>query len=142
MIRALAVGVVFGLVLCWSGMSSPDVIRDALLFRDSYLYLMFASAVLTASVGLRLVRRGRAVVPARDRPQRRHVVGSALFGLGWGVANVCPGPVATQVGQGIAWGFVTCAGVVAGVYLFVRRGATETEPACDVPAGAQPAPAG
>jgi uncharacterized membrane protein YedE/YeeE len=139
-IRALAIGLVFGLVLCWSGMSSPDVIRDALLFKDSYLYLMFASAVLTAGVGLRLLPGRRSWKP--ERPERRHVVGSVLFGVGWGVANVCPGPVATQVGQGIAWGLVTCAGVVAGVWLFLRRGAAETEPARDVAPRAQPAPAG
>jgi uncharacterized membrane protein YedE/YeeE len=127
-IRAAVIGLIFGLTLCWSGMSSPDVIRDALLFQDSYLYLMFASAVLTAAVGLRLLGTRRVA----ERPQRRHVLGSALFGIGWGVANVCPGPVATQVGMGIAWGFVTCAGVIGGVYWFLRRGASETEPASDV----------
>ncbi|MCW2994433.1 MAG: hypothetical protein JWQ18_1928 [Conexibacter sp.] len=43
-----ALGVVFGIVLSWSGMASPEVIRHALLFERSYLFLMFASAVATA----------------------------------------------------------------------------------------------
>jgi len=143
-IRGLAIGLIFGLVLCWSGMSSPDVIRDALLFKDSYLYLMFASAVLTAAVGLQVLKRFSGASWTPERPERRHVTGAALFGLGWGIANVCPGPIATQLGMGIAWGYVTAAGAVAGVYLFLRRGARETEPASDgeLPAGAQPAPAG
>ena len=51
-----AVGVVFGVTLSWTGMSSPEVIREALLFQDAYLYLMFASAVITATVGTRLLR--------------------------------------------------------------------------------------
>jgi uncharacterized membrane protein YedE/YeeE len=131
------IGVVFGLTLCWSGMSSPAVIREGLLFEGSYLFLMFGSAVATAAIGLQLLRWKRGASWTTERPERRHVVGSLLFGLGWGVADACPGPIATQVGQGITWGLFTMVGVVAGVYLFLRRGATETEPAADaVPAAA------
>ena len=43
-LAAFAVGAVFGLTLSWSGMTSPDVLRDGLLFRDPYLMLFFASA--------------------------------------------------------------------------------------------------
>jgi uncharacterized membrane protein YedE/YeeE len=126
-----AIGVVFGVTLCWSGMSSPAVIRQALLFERSYLFLMFASAVATAAIGLQLLRRYRRAEWTAERPQRRHVVGSLLFGLGWGLANVCPGPIATQVGQGIAWSLIPLAGAFAGVYLFLRRGTAATEPARD-----------
>jgi uncharacterized membrane protein YedE/YeeE len=148
----LGVGLVFGVTLSWSGLASPEVIRQALLFERSYLFLVFASAVLVAAAGLALLRRGkrRALVTGAplewtlERPARRHILGSALFGLGWGVADACPGPIATQVGQGIAWGVFTFAGVVVGVYLFLRREHPETEPAADaavvrdVPMGARP----
>jgi uncharacterized membrane protein YedE/YeeE len=127
---ALAVGVVFGVVLSWSGMTSPDVIRGALLFEDSYLFLFFASAVATASIGLMLLRRAGRVTWTPERIERRHVTGSLIFGVGWGVADACPGPIMTQIGQGIAWGVPLLAGVVLGVYLFGRRG-EETEPARD-----------
>lgn len=126
---AAAIGVVFGIVLCWSGMTSPDVIRGALLFEESYLYLFMFSAMLTATVGQVLVNRGRAAVP-RDKPQRRHVVGSVIFGVGWGISGACPGPIATQVGQGIWWSLFTLLGVVVGVYVFMSRSSIgETEPA-------------
>jgi hypothetical protein len=125
---ALAVGVVFGVVLSWSGMTSPDVIRGALLFEDSYLFLFFASAVATASIGLALLRRAGRVTWTPERIERRHVTGSLIFGIGWGVADACPGPIMTQIGQGIAWGVPLLAGVLLGVYLFVRR-SEETEPA-------------
>jgi uncharacterized membrane protein YedE/YeeE len=139
-LAGLGVGLVFGVTLCWSGLASPVVIRQALLFEDSYLYFLFASAVLVAGVGLALLRRGerRALLtgaPLRwipERPARRHIVGAAVFGLGWGIADACPGPIAAQVGQGIAWGLFTFAGVVIGVYLFVRQDQPETEPATDV----------
>lgn len=145
-IAGLGIGSVFGVTLAWSGMTSPVVIRQALLFQRSYLFLFFASAVLVAAVGLALLRRAgtRALVTktplrwTRERPARRHVVGSLVFGLGWGIADACPGPIATQAGQGIGWGLWTLAGVVIGVYLFLRRDQPETEPASDAtPAVAQ-----
>ena len=55
---AAAIGVVFGVMLCWSGMTSPEVIRSALLFEQSYLFLFMFSAIATAVVGLRLDTRG------------------------------------------------------------------------------------
>jgi uncharacterized protein len=138
-LAGLAVGIVFGVVLCWSGMSSPDVIRGALLLEHSYLFLFFASAVAVATVGSWALRRlgARAVLTGQpvswnqDPPARRHIVGSLIFGLGWGIADACPGPIATQVGQGIAWGLWTMAGVIVGVVIFLRRQLPETEPASD-----------
>ncbi len=107
-----ALGLVFGFMLAWSGMASPAVIREALLFEDSYLFLFMASAVATATIGSHLARRLRSRAVLRDepiawsrpRPERRHITGALLFGVGWGVANVCPGPAAVQVGQGMGWG--------------------------------------
>jgi len=139
------VGIVFGVVLSWTGMISPDVIRGALLFEESYLFLFFGSAVATAFVGLRLIR-GRTALLTGERvewknelPQRRHIVGSLVFGAGWGIADACPGPVAAQVGQGVWWSFFTLAGVILGVYFFLRH-QEETEPAAErVDAQAAPA---
>src|SRR6476619_7434692 len=125
---ALAVGAIFGVTLSWTGLSSPNVIRDALLFKSAYLYLFFASAVATSFVGLRILRarRERALLvdkPVRwkvERPQRRHIAGSVVFGIGWAIADACPGPIATQLGQGIWWSVFTIAGLVTGVALYLR----------------------
>jgi uncharacterized protein len=129
----LLVGLVFGVTLSWAGMSSPDVIRDALLFHEGYLFFMFASAVATAALGQWLLARraGRTLTFRRERVERRHIVGSLLFGVGWGIANACPGPVATQIGQGIPWSLATFAGMATGIWWFSQAGARETEPALD-----------
>ena len=133
------VGVVFGVTLCWTGLSSPEVLREGLLFEDAYLYLLFASAVATSFVGLRLVRGRRALLTGdrigwrAQRPERRHVLGSLIFGIGWGVSNACPGPIATQLGQGVWWSVFTLAGVLPGVKIFLSRDA-ETEPATEAQA--------
>ena len=131
----LAVGAVFGVVLCWSGMSSPNVIRGALLLEQSYLFLFFASAVATAFVGLRLVRGSRALLTGErvqwgvKRPQRGQLAGASIFGVGWALADACPGPVATQLGQGRLWSLFTLAGIAIGISVFVR---------VERPAGARP----
>lgn len=122
------IGVVFGVVLTWSGMTSPEVIRAGLLFQDAYLFLFFGGAVTTAFAGLWILRRrapralltGERVQWQTVAPQRRHVAGSLLFGVGWGIAGACPGPIATQLGQGIAWAVPTTAGLVLGIVLFGR----------------------
>jgi uncharacterized membrane protein YedE/YeeE len=146
----LVIGLVFGAILCWSGMISPVVIREALLFEDSYLFLFFASAVATAALGQLVVRRvmrsalltDGPVAWSFERPKRRHIVGSAIFGLGWGVADACPGPIAAQVGQGIWWAVFTLTGVTVGVRLFLRRSELgETEPPSERAVTATPRPA-
>jgi uncharacterized membrane protein YedE/YeeE len=134
-------GVVFGIVLSWSGMASPEIIRHALLFEQSYLFLMFASAVATASLGLALLRRrernavltGDRLSYGREPVGRHHIVGSLLFGTGWAVSDACPAPIAAQIGQGVPWAVFTLTGVAFGVWLFLHRGAAETEPAADAP---------
>ena len=130
-LAALAVGFVFGLVLSWSGMTDPDVLRDGLLFKDFYLFGFFLSALATAFIGLRVLKvlqarallTGEPVAWTTVAPERRHVVGSVLFGVGWAVADVCPGPIAAQLGQGVPWALATLAGLVLGLRYFSRRSA-------------------
>ena len=139
----------FGVVLSWSGMTSPEIIREGLLFQSSYLFLFFAGAMLTATVGLRIlkVRAPRAPLTGETvqwetvQPERRHVVGSAIFGVGWGISGACPAPIATQLGQGIAWGIPLTIGLIAGVLLFGRlQRRAEREPARTPAAAVIPSP--
>lgn len=135
----LGIGIVFGVVLAWSGMTSPVIIRQALLFQRGYLFLFFASAVLVAATGVSIVSRlrlralftGATVTVNREMPRRRHIVGSLIFGLGWAISDACPGPIATQIGQGIGWAVFTLTGVVIGVYVYLKREQPETEPPTD-----------
>jgi uncharacterized membrane protein YedE/YeeE len=138
-VAGAVIGLIFGLMLCMSGMTSPDVIRGALLLEQSYLFLFMASAVGTASLGLALVKRRERRAVLVDTPiafvpettKRRHITGSLIFGIGWGVSNACPGPIATQVSGGSGWAVFTLIGVIGGVWLYLHRESTETEPATD-----------
>ncbi len=134
----LAFGVGFGFLMSWAGLSEPGVIRNMLLLREAHAFLIMGSGVAVAAVGLRVLRafRLRAFVTGEsiswtlERPEARHVIGSALFGVGWSLAGTCPGPVAAMVGQGRLSGLFVVGGLLAGVSmqgLLARRRADSRE---------------
>ena len=122
---ATAVGVAFGFWLAWTRMTDFEQIVGALLLQRAYLWLMFATGVVTAAVGLQLLRRthartilgGQPIAWPAVTPQRRHVVGGVLFGAGWALAGACPGPIAAQLGLGRLSALFTVAGLFAGIRL-------------------------
>jgi uncharacterized membrane protein YedE/YeeE len=121
----LLFGIAFGFWLGWARLTDYEQIAGGLRFQSWYLWLLFGTGVATTAIGLRLLKR----VGARTwlghaplswplvRPQRRHLVGSALFGVGWAVSGACPGPVAAQLGQGRLVGLFTLAGLLLGIAL-------------------------
>jgi uncharacterized protein len=130
-VRAAAAGfgAVFGFAISWGQFTDPDRIRDMLLLNDAYLYLMMATAVAIGILGTRLLRRSgaRALITGSlirwetDRPQRAHLVGAVVFGLGWSISDSCPGPIAAQLAQGFEWSLFTAAGVGIGVLAYLVR---------------------
>jgi uncharacterized membrane protein YedE/YeeE len=144
---ALGFGAVFGMLIAWAGVADPDMIRRMLLLQQARVYLIMASAVAVGFVGLRIVRRwpGRSLVTGETiswtmtRPDRRHVLGGSLFGLGWAVSDSCPGPIAVQLGAGVVWSLATVAGVGLGVLVYQRRHDTSTAAVRERGLGALPA---
>lgn len=130
-VRAASVllGAAFGFLLSWAHFVDPDQIRRMLLLQEAYMWEMFVLAVAVGFVGVRVLRgvRARSLLtgdPVRwtvARPQRHHVVGSAIFGVGWAISDVCPGPVAAQLGQGVLWSLPLLAGIAIGIALYFRR---------------------
>jgi uncharacterized protein len=127
-LTAVLFGGAFGFLLSWGQFTSPDRIREMLLFEDLYLYEMMFSAMAIGFVGLRLLRRfhvralisGDLVSWVTERPARNHIAGAFLFGLGWAVTDSCPAPIAGQLAQGVWWSIATLAGVFVGIELYLR----------------------
>jgi uncharacterized membrane protein YedE/YeeE len=122
-VRALAAGfgVAFGFLLGWTGFSDPSFIHRMLSLQTAYPYLVMATSIGLSLPVTILLRRRAPRTWSRCRPERRHVVGSVVFGLGWAIAATCPGPVAAQLGQGFAWSLCTVAGIVIGIRLYLWR---------------------
>jgi len=125
-LAALALGVITGFVFAWARMTDPNTFHRMLSLDSPRIYLLMAAAVAVAFVGARLLRGRRALLTGEPigwtatRPTRSHIVGSVLFGIGWGISDACPGPIAAQLGVGRVLALAVAAGVLVGVRLQPR----------------------
>jgi uncharacterized protein len=125
-LAGLALGIVTGFVFAWARMTDPNTFHRMLALDSPRIYLLMAAAVAVAFAGARLVRGRRALLTGAPikwtttRPAENHIVGSVLFGIGWGMADACPGPAAAMLGAGRALAIAVAAGVLAGVALQPR----------------------
>lgn len=125
---AFAFGSLFGLGLIVSGMSNPAKIIGFLDLAgpwDPSLMFVMVGAIAVGVVGFALAkRRDRSLLglpmqlPTARTLDRQLVFGSALFGIGWGLAGICPGPALVLLGAGYAKGLVFTLAMLAGMALF------------------------
>jgi uncharacterized membrane protein YedE/YeeE len=127
-ISLFLVGLLFGLGLCLSGMNDP---RKVLAFLDlggawdPSLAFVMGGAVAVAVVAFRVaVRRGASLagkpieLPTAKAINARLIGGSAIFGVGWGLVGLCPGPAIANLGflDRRAALFVLCMIIGMGLY--------------------------
>ncbi len=111
LLASLGAGTVFGLGLAISQMVNPAKVLGFLDIAgnwDPSLAIVLAAALAVTSVSFRVVLRrpGPLLAPAFDVPARtaidtRLVAGAALFGLGWGLIGLCPGPAIASLAYGL-----------------------------------------
>lgn len=127
---ALLAGLVFGLGLSLGGMTQPAVVLGFLDLFGAWnprLVFVMGGAVLTTAIGYRLVfRRDRPLfesdfqLPTARRFDARLVGGSALFGIGWGIAGYCPGPALASLSGAAPSLLVLVATMLAGWWLAAK----------------------
>jgi uncharacterized membrane protein YedE/YeeE len=120
----LVLGIIFGFVLSRSGAADYDFIQGMFLFTEFQLYGIIGSAVAITAPGLWVIkRRGRALSGERLRLElkplhRGNAVGGLLFGVGWSLAGMCPGPIFVNIGEGKIYALAALAGALAGAGAF------------------------
>src|SRR5690349_17438052 len=120
----LLLGTAFGFVLSRSGAADYAFIQSMFLFRSFQLYGIIGTAVVLTAPGLWLLkRRGRAIsgAPLAFDPKpstRGNAVGGFLFGIGWSMAGMCPGPIFVNIGEGKLYAVAALAGALAGTTIF------------------------
>ena len=135
-LTALALGILFGGGIAVSGMINPAKVLnffDIAGIWDPSLAFVMGGALAVAVPGYRLVfGRPRPVFgdafhqPGTRRIDARLVLGSAPFGVGWGIAGFCPGGAIPALGTGVPDVYLFVVMVVAGI--LVARTITAQSP--------------
>ena len=109
LISGLISGLIFGAGLALAGMTDPAVVLGFLDIAGAWnpaLAFVMGGAVVVTFIGFRLLRRrDRPLLaagfswPTATRIDGRLIGGSALFGIGWGLAGYCPGPAIASLGS-------------------------------------------
>ena len=125
---SLLAGLVFGLGLIVSGMANPAKVLGFLDLTgawDPSLALVIAGAIAVSFFAFLFARnRTRSLIgadmklPGARQIDRRLVIGSTLFGIGWGVAGFCPGPGLVALGMGEVKALVFVAAMLVGMVVF------------------------
>ena len=119
-------GIAFGYVLSRSGAGDYGFVQGMFLLTNFQLYGIIGTAVAVTAPGLWLLRlQGRALggAPLAFEPKARNrgnEVGGFLFGVGWSITGMCPGPIFVNIGEGKVYALAALAGALAGTMLLAQ----------------------
>lgn len=126
MIIAFVCGLIFGLGLLISGMANPEKVLNFLdLYHpwDPSLALVMVGAIIVGVAGFSLARHRKMAIcgvpmslPLNSAVDKSLIYGAILFGLGWGLAGICPGPSLVLLGAGVGKGLVFVLSMLAGMW--------------------------
>ena len=124
MLFYLAAGTIFGFILSRSGAADYNFIQAMFLFESFQLYGILGTAVTVTALGMWIIkRRGRTIFgrPIEIELKPRHpgnILGGVIFGVGWSIAGMCPGPIFVNIGEGKVYALAALAGALTGTALF------------------------
>jgi len=108
LLSAAISGIIFGIGLALAGMLNPAKVAgflDIFGLWDPSLMLVMAGGIAVNAAGYFLfLRSGRPLfassfsLPEARQIDKKLIIGSVLFGVGWGLAGLCPGPVVASIG--------------------------------------------
>jgi uncharacterized membrane protein YedE/YeeE len=126
-IITLLAGLIFGLGLIISGMTNPAKVIGFLdiagLWDPSLMFVMLGG-IAVAFVGFKFVQNKSQTIfddaihlPGTTHISKELVIGSLLFGAGWGLAGFCPGPALVAMGAGYKEAFIFVMAMMVGMYI-------------------------
>ena len=127
-LSSFIVGLIFGVGLILAGMTNPAKVIGFLDITgtwDPSLAFVMGGGILVAIVAFRFAKKrtvnflgGAMRMPTSDMIDKRLVIGSLLFGVGWGMAGFCPGPALTSMGTGNPKAVIFVIAMIAGMAIF------------------------
>lgn len=127
-ITAGLAGLLLGLGLILSGMANPAKVVGFLDVAgpwDPSLGLVMGGGLVAGSIGFALLKKQPTTLlgeplnlPTSRKIDLRLIMGSVLFGIGWGITGICPGPGLVLLGAGIPEGVIYIASLLVGMTLY------------------------
>ncbi len=126
LLKFLALGIFFGVVLTKAEIISWFRIQEMFRFQAFHMYGIIGSAVVLGAIWVYLIKKYKVkdidgeeiVIPPKQHTWFRYIIGGTIFGMGWAMTGACPGPSFALVGYGY-WSYliVIFFGVV-GTYVY------------------------
>lgn len=123
---ALLSGLLFGMGLSLSGMTDPAKVQGFLDITGAWVpdlaFVMGGALMITLMMTSAILRRGKPLlasafnVPNLNTIDRRLIIGSAIFGIGWGLSGFCPGPALLSLIYGYKTTSIFCIAMIAGMF--------------------------
>jgi uncharacterized membrane protein YedE/YeeE len=126
LIKFLLIGMFFGIVLVKSEAVSWYRIFEMFKFQSFHMYGIIGSAVAIGIVGIYFLKKsglknvnGNPIyLSPKDKSVPRYLIGGSIFGLGWGLAGACPGPMYILVGTGLLSMLIVIIAAMAGTFVY------------------------
>jgi uncharacterized membrane protein YedE/YeeE len=124
-LKFLLVGTLFGIVLTKSEVISWFRIQEMFRFQAFHMYGVIGSAVITALIGIQLLKRlqtksasGEPIAYPKKEFSQGTWIGGLMFGMGWALTGACPGPLFALLGSGVLPIAVVVLSAIAGTWVY------------------------
>ena len=125
-IKYLLTGIAFGIIMFKSEAASLFRIIEMFQFDAFHMYGIIGSALVVGVIGMQLIKRARLnsfsgdaiVITPKAKGWKNYLFGGTIFGLGWGLAGACPGPIFTLIGAGFIPLIAVLLAALAGTFAY------------------------
>ena len=127
-IIGLIAGLLFGFGLLISGMTDPVKVQgflDVFGAWDISLALVMGGGLMVAIVGVQLAKRQQTSwigtiieMPSKTTINSKLLIGAMLFGIGWGLVGICPGPGIVLLGTGQWQAYIFIPAMIIGMLIY------------------------
>ena len=124
-LKFLLIGTLFGIVITKSEVISWFRIQEMFRFQSFHMYGVIGSAVITALIGIQLLKRlktksasGEAIEFPKKEFSKGTWIGGIMFGMGWALTGACPGPLFALMGSGVFAISIIILSALAGTWVY------------------------